>query len=417
MSRTHHLKLLSGEGQGTKPERRQEELQVGGVLHTLHEIVPLPRASRPELADYCLRSLSRPGEVIFDPFCGGGTYPLQATLLNRTAYGSDSDPLALLIAGAKLRPVGLDEVVLRLNQIDFNRPVRIGKAWERLEPFYHPDTLRELVNLRSYIAERPDRVNRVIELLVVSRLHGHTHSYLSTYTSPHAALDPERQLLVNRKRRSDPQYRSVAPRIIRRAAEVLEDGFSSEFFHRSDRSVLELSDSRRLQWLPADSVDLIATAPPLVGEAGILEGDWIARWFTGCDRMRHDDGYAGALSADGSAVKLKNQEAWRELMRATLNQLLRVLKPGRYAAFELPDCETENGRIAYDELLVSILPHVEWRERRFVADEIVSVDQVVGAREKRRPGRSTESSVVRNKLAILRSNERTRWTPRTGNRG
>lgn len=396
--------MVAGDGPAGRPERRQEALQVGGILHTLHDALPHGRQTRPELADYTIRGFSRPGETVLDPFCGVGTYVFQANLLGRAAFASDHDPLALRIAAAKLSPVGLDEVVLRLNQIDFRRPVKIGAAWERLEPFYHRDTLREIVNLRSYIAERPDRVNRMIELLVMSRLHGHTSAYVSTYTSPHIALTPERQLLVNRKRRTEPEYRALAPRIIRRAAEVLEDGFSSDFLRSSAKNVLEHSDARRLHWAPADGADLIATAPPLVGEGTILEGDWLARWFA-------------QIETGGPIEPIAGEDAWREMMRTLLPQLLRILKPSRYAVFELPDCETgTGGRVAYDELLLSVLPRIEWRDRRFVADEILSVDQVVGAREKRRLGRSPESAVVRNKLVILRSSERSRWTPRKASR-
>jgi hypothetical protein len=46
-------------------------------------------------------ALSRPGQTVLDPFCGGGTTLVEATVSGRNAIGSDSNPLAVLITRAK----------------------------------------------------------------------------------------------------------------------------------------------------------------------------------------------------------------------------------------------------------------------------------------------------------------------------
>ena len=87
-------------------------------MHSLHYIVSYRASFKPELPDFCIRRYSKKGDVVLDPFCGRGTTPLQANLLGRIAWFSDVNPLAFRMTRAKTMPVGLDEIVLRLNEVD-----------------------------------------------------------------------------------------------------------------------------------------------------------------------------------------------------------------------------------------------------------------------------------------------------------
>jgi DNA modification methylase len=54
--------------------------------------------------------LSKPGNVVLDPFCGSGTVLLEALLGNRNAVGFDSNPLARLISEVKISPPDSDKL-------------------------------------------------------------------------------------------------------------------------------------------------------------------------------------------------------------------------------------------------------------------------------------------------------------------
>jgi DNA modification methylase len=54
--------------------------------------------------------LSKPGDVVLDPFCGSGTVLLEALLSNRNAVGFDSNPLARLISEIKISPPEPDKI-------------------------------------------------------------------------------------------------------------------------------------------------------------------------------------------------------------------------------------------------------------------------------------------------------------------
>jgi len=153
-------------------------------LHSMHYSVSYRGSFKPELPDFLIKRYSKKGDVVFDPFSGRGTTALQANLLGRVAWASDVNPLSILISQAKLNPVGLDEVVLRLNQIDFRRPIDLHGYSDLFSPFYHPDTFRELVNLKNHIRENPDMVSKFIEMIAISRLHGHSPGFFSVYSFP-----------------------------------------------------------------------------------------------------------------------------------------------------------------------------------------------------------------------------------------
>ena len=73
--------------------------------HSTHGWHPLPAKFPPQLPGYFIERLSKPDEVVFDPMFGSGTTILEAVRLRRNAIGCDIDPLARLIAEAKLSPI------------------------------------------------------------------------------------------------------------------------------------------------------------------------------------------------------------------------------------------------------------------------------------------------------------------------
>lgn len=61
--------------------------------------------------------LSKPNDLILDPFSGSGTVALEAMLANRKVVGTDINPLAVLIARAKTTAVDIEKVEEELHKI------------------------------------------------------------------------------------------------------------------------------------------------------------------------------------------------------------------------------------------------------------------------------------------------------------
>lgn len=330
-------------------------------MHSLHYIVSYRASFKPELPDFCIRRYSEKGSIVLDPFCGRGTTPLQANLLGRVAWYSDINPLAVKLARAKTNPAGLDEVVLRLNEIEFRRPVNLAGFKERFEPFYHPDTYREMLNLRAHVKKNPDYINEFIELLAISRLHGHSPGFFSVYSFPQISIPPESQAMINKKRRQVPDYRSVAPRIIKKAAQSLRDGFTGDFFEIASANRGNVSDARAMHWCPANSVDLIVTSPPFLDKVDYITDNWLENWFIGSESKSFSD----------NLVMCRSVEEWGNFVSKFLNEMLRVLKPGGYAVVEVGEVESTQGLLFLDELVAQQAEKLSNPNKKFTVDEVL----------------------------------------------
>lgn len=334
-------------------------------LHSLHYVVSYRGSFKPELPDYCIRRFSDKGAIVFDPFSGRGTTALQANLLGRIAWGCDANPMSVRISQAKTMPVGLDEVVLKLNEVDFRRPIDLSGYSENFEPFYHPDTYRELLNLKNYIKKNPSRASRFIELIAISRLHGHSPGFFSVYSFPQISIPAESQRQINRKRRQEPDYRSVAPRIIKKTAHSLRDSFSSEFFEVSSANDIRQSDARDLSWVPTNSVDLIVTSPPFLDKVDYLTDNWLECWFAGVSRNNFGD----------KVIMTNSVKEWEDFIEAVLREMCRILKPKGYAIVEVGEVESRGQTIFLDEIVARVSKKVSSAAKKLRVEEVLINEQ------------------------------------------
>jgi len=93
------------------------------------------------------------------PQAGVGTIPFEAALRGRRVLGADISPYARILSKAKLSPPPSLEVALSLAEraleeaAQLPRPdLRVVPAWVRR--FYHPDTLREVLNFAYWKGNR-----------------------------------------------------------------------------------------------------------------------------------------------------------------------------------------------------------------------------------------------------------------------
>ena len=98
--------------------------------------------------------LSKPGDIVLDPFCGSGTVLFEAQLANRRAYGADANPLARLIARVKTTPLDAAAAKRTLNEI-LGR-ISPSPSGERpdvvnIEHWFYPSTTRQLQCLQEVI--------------------------------------------------------------------------------------------------------------------------------------------------------------------------------------------------------------------------------------------------------------------------
>ncbi|RPJ44109.1 MAG: site-specific DNA-methyltransferase, partial [Betaproteobacteria bacterium] len=141
----------------------------------LHE-VSYRGCFKPQLPAYFIDRLSKPGDVIYDPFSGRGTTAVEAALMGRHVIANDVNPLSAMLTQPRLEVPLIATIDVRL------RAIKLGARQRNdidLSMFYHPDTERELLNLRAYLAERrangsEDEADRWIRMVATNRLTGHS---------------------------------------------------------------------------------------------------------------------------------------------------------------------------------------------------------------------------------------------------
>lgn len=284
---------------------------------------------KPQLPRFFIERLTRPGDVVYDPFMGRGTTPVEAALLGRVPWGNDINPLSIVLTRPRLRPPMLAEVAERLRAVPLDDADEFP---EDLLVFYHPETLREIVALKKYFLRRRaeqtlDTLDEWLCLVALNRLTGHSAGFFSVYTlPPNQAVSVKAQRKINERRNQVPPRRPVRQIILKKSKQLLSD-----CTEQVRQTLARLAGQARLltepaectPQLPDDSVDLVVTSPPFLNVVQYAADNWLRCWF---------------LGIDAQAVNLTTPHSlddWCVAMTAVFRELKRVLKPGGHVAFEV----------------------------------------------------------------------------------
>jgi DNA methylase len=311
------------------------------AANSLHEI-SYRACFKGQLPAFFLKRLTAPGDLVYDPFMGRGTTPIEAALEGRVPVGCDVNPLSRLLVAPRLAPPDLEDVAARLQSLDL--------GWSRELPedllvFYHPDTLTEICALRQQLMglERgSSSVDAWIRMVAVNRLTGHSRGFFSVYTMPpNQAVSVDAQRKINLKRGQTPEYRNVKELILRKSRSLLVDvdeDVRTTLANIIHRAQLLTALSHDTPDIPDESITLVVTSPPFLDVVQYADDNWLRCWFCGIDPKSVPITMARRL------------EEWQEAMTAVFKELARILVPGGHVAFEVG--EVRGGRIKLEEAIV-----------------------------------------------------------------
>lgn len=328
-------------------------------MSSLHYSNSYRGSYKPELPEYFISRYTKEGDVVGDPFGGRGTTILQAALMNRIGISNDVNPLSERLAYPKVHPVTVEQIAKRLEEIDLSKEVDLSNE-EDMSMFYHKDTYKELINLRNYLKTHRDDVDRFIEMTAISRLHGHSNGFFSTYSFPQFSIPKSSQIKINKTRALEPDYRDVKSRILKKAKTTLKSGGIEELQKISHLHKFTCSDSRTLHGWEDESVDLIVTSPPFLNQVDYVTDNWIENWFCGIPQESIED----------KIVQTPDLHIWRDFISDTLSALHRVLKKDGLLAMEVGEVKYQGNILNLDEILVNLTCSKKYNMDQFRVKEI-----------------------------------------------
>jgi SAM-dependent methyltransferase len=329
--------------------------------HSLHYLVSYPNNFPWSLPNYFIQKYTQKGELILDPFCSTGATVLEAALMGRVGLGFEVDPVAVKIARAKIAPCDITEVTLEVQKLNLSKPTTLDRYRDQFSNFFDVDTFRELSNLRSHISRSDSSfVSNYIEALSLGLLHGHSASYFSTYTYPQIAIAPREQLDLNIKRGQFPDYRSVAPRILKRAALVTSDGVPSSLRLRPSPHKVVHGDPRDLSGVDTGSVSLTVTSLPYPGMRDLGPEQWLKVWFTDLESRR------------SAHFNFETIDIWADFINEVLLELARVTKSGGRAVIDSRTFGFNGSNYLLDQAVITL---IEESLERFWTPEVTLVQE------------------------------------------
>ena len=311
--------------------------------HALHE-VSYRACFKPQVPRFFIERLTRPGDVVYDPFSGRGTTALEAALLGRRVIANDINPLSRILAEPRLNPPRIEDVAARLAEIPCDPA---ASADIDLSMFYHSATLAEVASLRSYLGERrrrgeEDATDCWIRMVATNRLTGHSPGFFSVYSfPPNQAVSAEAQTRINAKRQQAPEYRDIRKLILRKTVSLLKN------ISEQDRDRLAAAEPRFIEGdaleTPAiadRSVHLTVTSPPFLDVVQYADDNWLRCWFNQIDLEE----------VARNVTATPRVQEWTDMIGATMRELHRITRRGGHVAFEVG--EVRGGTVKLEEHVI-----------------------------------------------------------------
>jgi DNA modification methylase len=309
------------------------------------------------VVQYYILNFSKPGDLILDPFGGGGATLIEALMTNRKAIHIDLNPLSVFITNALIYPVNLgnltdefekikkqfykgvpktkEDIKKALKQYPYPKGIRLTKDADVdcIEELFTDKQLAQLAYLKHLILKVKEESLRVSLLL----------SFSSTVTKINRTYHPSSSRGENAG--DCAAFRYYRYRIAKDEVDLdIWDSFDIKFRKmvaaKKEMSVainkdsfknaqIYKGDATNLEHIKDESIDYIYTDPPYGNKIAYL--DLSVMWNAWLDLEVTQADYKAEAIEGGSLQK--TGEEYGELLTKSIRELYRVLKFDRWMSF------------------------------------------------------------------------------------
>ncbi len=303
------------------------------TTYLTHNIHPYHSKYIPQIAANLIDLFSRKGDLILDNFCGSGTTLIEAKLKNRDAIGVDINPLACLISKVKTTPLNEQDLRKQITKIvieikdyidmtrtqkslnSFGRHIKKTKVENDMFQNFHcislwfqPQVIQELAVIKHCIDKIDDKNIKDFSIVAFSSIVRGVSNASSEFGN--LMVSKKKRIVENTYERFEKKISEMEKRIINFSKNV--NGSKIEVIH---------GDTRNLNFVDNDKIDLIVTHPPYIAAVPYAEYQKLSlRWLGFSDREL-DNIIIGGKRQSKDVVERFNKD-----MQKVFDEMFRVLK-------------------------------------------------------------------------------------------
>ena len=327
------------------------------------------------MARELIQTYSDEGDLVWDPFCGSGTIPLESKLLNRNVIAADINPYAYVLTMAKLNTPNTPKAAL--SDLDFvvQKIKAKSKTINREVPkwvrnFFHEQTLNETLFLISEFFKKRHYFNIGCLLGILHHERPGFLSFPASHLVPYLRdckyprdLYPEAY-----------KYRDPIPRLKAKINRVLK---SPPPKNNGSQDVFKKSAT--IKYLPDKSVDIVITSPPYMNALDYARDNRLRLWFLGVENYRIVQ-----------QREIRKISSFNEKMKLSLIRITEALKANGLCVLVIGDLSKNNKTYNIPEM-IQVLVREKIKKLSIIEKW---TDCLPNQRRTRKNGRATKKETI-----------------------
>lgn len=262
-----------------------------------HSIHPYTAKLLPNIPHFFLNNsfFIKKGGKILDPFCGSGTVLLEGKFANLEPYGSDSNPLARLITRVKCNNFDIDQIheynIFLKNTINKSDDNVFLIKEKNIDFWFEPHIKKQLSIIRNAIVQIDNIKYREFYFVCFSNCVRKV-SFADSRISVPVKINPDRysdesiQKKNSQKKLDDLKSINVFEKFFEIVNQNIKRIKNKSYINPSKNVGKVVSeDSRNLNILKDNSIDLILTSPPYAGAQKYIRASSLNLFWLGYNNM------------------------------------------------------------------------------------------------------------------------------------
>ncbi len=269
----------------------------------------------PQLVSRLIKLYSNEGDLILANFVGSGTVPLEANILKRDSIGIDSNPLSILLASVKTRPLTPDsQPLLEKTRTAINSTSRKQYPMnDENRKWFYPESFQDLLTIKEKIDQVESGRDRDYFMLALASIVKKA-SKVDARCVNHIVVDKNKKKV------------DVVSEFSKKLDEMAKSMQEYKKIANGNKVEIQKGDARDTK-LSDNSIDLIISHPPYLGAIDYSNIYQLETKTLGFDYEEID---AGDISTN-------SMQRYLAEMNKVFDEMNRVLKSGRHACVVIGD--------------------------------------------------------------------------------